>query len=1037
MIKMTRQQYQQKYGVAPSVSQPTITPQPSAQPIQMTRAQYAQKYGQSVAPKTLGGFAGNVLKSGGRLIGDTVGAVANIFNPNMEKNTLANIAKLTTGAVQLIDPTQGNKIVSKIPGFSHVQRLAGDQEQTARNVGQFYKDRYGGWENIKNTLYNDPVGALADVASVATGAGGALRGGASVASKIGSVSKAGKVAQVGKVASNIGRTIDPIMIVGKGIGAVGGKISSKVKPALFSRADDMITAGIGNTTQQAKAAQKYGRSVASFIDEYNLYDRSPETAGQVVKDIGERFDTLAMSTNKNIQVNQIIKAFDDEIAKLSKGTGGVIADATAQKIAELQRRRQMFLDSIVQKKQIDVPISQTSAKPPTDPLMAGGLKNVNPELTDDSLKVLRGEAETYKNSVREALKVEKHNASLASRIWTYIQALKTNPHKWTQEIFDNRMREFGTKNVEELQNIMDQLNKKVTPKVPQSISKLLQAEKLSTKDSLVLIRKAIKDKAIAIADELGVLDKSQTGMAWGNPIYDYRIPKPIVEYVQKITNPPVDYDKKVANKLALQQMAAKESLDKEKVLNALYSVNKRAKEIRDNQAKFAKTMFRNEDTDRYFTGSSSLGHSILKRQKTRGNRLYQLKDEVIRKMAEIEGIKPKGYHLMGDENKYDLWEIGGYRFHTPNATSTNPLGEITGMIDATRKRSIPPRRAELILKEYLSQSQPKPLTDPLEALKVEADKLLSKPEMNKSELKRYNDIGEELQLREIIDKTKKNIIEAKKMGKSKYVNEATTYLNKKQQQLTSLYNQAKAEVPTDGVIKPQLNFSRVESQSSPLNIPMKQATEFRRRVIDPDVPPSMYGLNPKDAGKAGGVKEARNIFRSESIKVAPELEKLGLDYGMAKELEKILTNSQFRKNNRQLFNFTKMGGGGLGGLAAGAPGVIAGFALEQIVNNPVFIKLASKGLKQALNAKLPQNRVTNAIRKTAGSLYQVGRFGRLIGNQTQPKSASTQTLPNLQLENFQTYQNYTPQSNLLDKIAEKQGLDVEEMRKKRLNFYRK
>lgn len=499
-------------------------------------------------------FAGNVVKSGARLIGDTASAV---FHPI---RTAKSIGGLVAGTAQLLDPTQ---------------KLGTQHEDTARAVGQFYKDRYGGLENIKNTLYNDPIGALADVATVATGVGGALRGGASVASKLGSVSKASKLAQAGKLASNIGTKIDPIMIAGQGVDKVASKVASKVKPALFSRAEKITTAGIGNPAQQAKAAQKGGRSVASFIDEYNLYDRSPETAGQVVKDIGEKFDALAMSAKKNIRVGQIVKSFDDEIAKLSQGAGGVVADATRQKIAELQRRKQMFLDSVV---------------------------------TNNSL---------------------------------------------------------------------------------------------------------------------------------------------------------------------------------------------------------------------------------------------------------------------------------------------------------------------------------------------------------------------------------------------------------------------------------------------PLQVPLKQTTEFRRNVIDPDVPKSEFGLNPRDVGKAGGVKTARNIFRRESIKVAPELEKLGLDYGMAKELEDIVKKSEIRKSNRQLFNFTKMGGGGLGGLAAGAPGVAVGFMIEQIVNNPTFIKLASKGLKRALQAKLPQNRVTNAIGKTAGGLYQTGRFGRLIGNQTQPRLANTQIPLDLQSKNPQTYQNYTPESDLLDQIARKQGLDVEKMRQKRLNFQRR
>jgi len=514
MIKMTRQQYQQTYGTTPTV-----------EPIKMTRQQYAQTYGTqpSVQPekKTWGGFAGNVLKSGGKLIGDTVSAVANVFNPNLEKNTIANIGRLSTGIAGHLDPTQGNKIVDKIPGLGLIQKKWGNQEDTATAVGQFYKDRYGGWENIKNTAYNDPVGMAADVGTVLTGVGGVIKGAGGVATKLGSVERASQLANAGSKLSELGMAVDPIMATAKGAGGLTSKLFSRVKPQALARADEMVTAGIGNPIRQANAEAKAGRSISSFIKEYNLFDRSPETAKQVVKSIGEKFDASAMQSGKRISTSQIVKAFDDKIAELSQANNGVIADATRQQIAELTRRKQMFLDSIV------------------------------------------------------------------------------------------------------------------------------------------------------------------------------------------------------------------------------------------------------------------------------------------------------------------------------------------------------------------------------------------------------------------------------------------------------------------------------NNSSSPLDIGLDTVTDFRRKVIDPDVPKSEFGLNPRDAGKAGGVKSARDIFRKESIKVAPELEKLGLDYGMAKELEKILTSSEARKANRQLFNFTRMGGGGIGGIIAGAPGVIAGFTLEQIVNSPWFISTASEGLKKALNAKL---NVPSGVKAGTGALYQTGRFGRMTNvNQTQSK----------------------------------------------------
>jgi len=84
------------------------------------------------------------------------------------------------------------------------------REAPADAVGQFFKDRWGGVENIKNTISTDPVGAAADFATVLT-AGGALpiRG----------------ATMIGKV----GAAIDPLSAVGqavKGTGTLAGKLAA-------------------------------------------------------------------------------------------------------------------------------------------------------------------------------------------------------------------------------------------------------------------------------------------------------------------------------------------------------------------------------------------------------------------------------------------------------------------------------------------------------------------------------------------------------------------------------------------------------------------------------------------------------------------------------------------------------------------------------------------------------------------------------------------------------------------------------------------
>lgn len=88
-----------------------------------------------------------------------------------------------------------------------------ENEQTADQVGEFIKGRYGSVENLLNTVETDPVGITFDIAGLLTG-GSAL------------IPKVGKLATVSKAVETVGKAIDPINTA---INAV--KMSGRLIPA--------------------------------------------------------------------------------------------------------------------------------------------------------------------------------------------------------------------------------------------------------------------------------------------------------------------------------------------------------------------------------------------------------------------------------------------------------------------------------------------------------------------------------------------------------------------------------------------------------------------------------------------------------------------------------------------------------------------------------------------------------------------------------------------------------------------------------------
>jgi hypothetical protein len=74
--------------------------------------------------------------------------------------------------------------------------------EMANRVGEFYRDRYGGVENAKQTFAKDPAGFLADAATILTGGGAAVR-------------QIPGAARAGQVIERAGSMIDPLNVAAK------------------------------------------------------------------------------------------------------------------------------------------------------------------------------------------------------------------------------------------------------------------------------------------------------------------------------------------------------------------------------------------------------------------------------------------------------------------------------------------------------------------------------------------------------------------------------------------------------------------------------------------------------------------------------------------------------------------------------------------------------------------------------------------------------------------------------------------------------
>lgn len=187
---------------------------------------------------------------------DVPGAMAENFSDSLSKFAGDFLEAVTS-------PIQTAKNIGEL-GYGIVAKvIPGKQpeEEVANAVGQFFADRYGGIDEIKNTLATDPVGFAADLATILSGGGAAVARAPGMAGKLGSI------------AAKAGGVIDPISGTAKAVSGIG-KVAA---PAVLG-----TTSGVGDAAVKAAAAagEKGGQFATAFLE--NLRGNAPMT--QVVSD---------------------------------------------------------------------------------------------------------------------------------------------------------------------------------------------------------------------------------------------------------------------------------------------------------------------------------------------------------------------------------------------------------------------------------------------------------------------------------------------------------------------------------------------------------------------------------------------------------------------------------------------------------------------------------------------------------------------------------------------------------------------------------
>ena len=212
----------------------------------------------------------NILPSGQQFVYDMIQPFVDPIN------TAKDIAALTSSVANklFVEGTQEN-------------------EQLADAVGEYFKERYGGIENIKQAFKKDPFGVVSDIMLVGTGVGAAVKG-VGTATKLGGLTKAGQALQT------TSRYLDPATAVEKGVGSV-----------LKTAGDAALATGTlfsgANLNEAFRAGREGGDLQKDFLSQMRG-GGDPARPVELLKQLGTDFKTglvprMKRDIAKNVQEN--------------------------------------------------------------------------------------------------------------------------------------------------------------------------------------------------------------------------------------------------------------------------------------------------------------------------------------------------------------------------------------------------------------------------------------------------------------------------------------------------------------------------------------------------------------------------------------------------------------------------------------------------------------------------------------------------------------------------------------------------------------
>jgi len=241
--------------------------------------------------------------------------------------TALGLAEKATGGDK---PGPESNTLSIGSGFAPSSQKPNTQEIDERSkkadaMIQFVKNRYGSMDAFKNTVANDPVGFLSDIATIAVPLGSAIGTSGKVATAAKATSLGGALTNAGEVVRAAGMAVDPVNVA---MGAAGTAMK-----AIPSTVPERIMQSALKINKQVKQADKEGITRAALENRVSLSKGGLEDVKSAVASLGNEIDAKVVELQKAGQTIPTDELFAD-LVDLTDRAGLIGQGDVVQRVAD-------------------------------------------------------------------------------------------------------------------------------------------------------------------------------------------------------------------------------------------------------------------------------------------------------------------------------------------------------------------------------------------------------------------------------------------------------------------------------------------------------------------------------------------------------------------------------------------------------------------------------------------------------------------------------------------------------------------------------